>query len=83
MRKGNMYLKAHKNHQKSGRFTAVELKELLEKVRQLSPEELQVAAMKKKAEAAMNRKESAAMKKKQKSASQQDKNKEADISKRK
>jgi hypothetical protein len=59
------------------------LKELLEKVRQLSPEELQVAAMKKKAQAAMKRKESAAMKKKQKLASQQDKNKEADSSKRK
>jgi hypothetical protein len=59
------------------------LKELLEKVRQLSPEELQVAAMKKKAQAAMKRKESAAMKKKQKAASQQDKNKEADNSKRK
>jgi hypothetical protein len=39
------YLHAHDNHQKPRRFTAVELKELLEKVRQLSPEELQVAAM--------------------------------------
>jgi hypothetical protein len=82
MRIGNMYLKVHKNHEKPGRFTAVELKELLEKVRQLSPEELQVEDMKKKEQAAMKRKESAAMKKKQKSASQQDKNKEADISKR-
>jgi hypothetical protein len=69
MRKGNMYLKAHKNHQKPCRFTVVELKELLEKVRQLSLEELQVAAMEKKAQSAMKRKESASMKKKQKSAS--------------
>ena len=46
MRKGNMYLHAHDNHQKPRRLTVVELKELLEKVRQLSPEELQVEAMK-------------------------------------